>query len=514
MTKSKKDEKENIEYVQDKEYAQNFAKVLNSSFNNSMISPQMQNQLLQSLSVNKFKYSKSMIAQMLSDPQNNEKGLRDLSEFMFVYIQQIKRMVIHFSRMLTYDWYLRPTNADEDDMKKTVFKKSEQKAYQWIEDFELKHELPLIVEGMILNDAKFYYLRESENGIRLQELPSDYCVIYAKNDLGYQFYFNMSYFLSNPNASLDNFPPEFTEYYNQMIGTDGFKKNQDGFRTGRYGYYQPLDPEKAWVFKFHERFANIIPPLSGVFLDALDILEYKDLLKAKSELDVWKLLVAKIPMNKGNNSGNKRDDFAIDSGTAAMFASDMQKSVPNKVKVMVTPLETEAFTFEKTGAEDSLISIGNNNFRESAGIAPVLSGSTQLNSSSAALSIKADEIFIKSVYKQFERFINFQLKKNTGKYRFKIHLEGTEFDKKDRIASADAFATLGGDVTHAIVARGYTVPEFINIIKYENSIGLKDMMRPLQSSFNSSSDKADSNGAPTKDLEDMTDEGIESRDKG
>ncbi|MFS0855158.1 hypothetical protein [Paenibacillus taichungensis] len=504
-----KEETQEQEIVFNEEYARKFTQVLFNTMNNpSMISPIWQNQILKDMNMSPAKFNRDSVKKMLADPKNHERELKDLSQYLFNFIMQFKKLVIYMSEILTYDHYLEPTNADAEDMKSKAFKKSYSKALQWIEDFDLVSELHKVAEGMILEDAKYYYLRESENGIRLQELPSNYCKIWSRNDLGYQYAFNMSYFL-NPGVNLDDFHPDFREYYNNFIGEKEHSKKKSGYETGQYSFWQKLDPAKAWTFKFDDNRAGISPPLMGLFLDSIEIVNYKELLKTKTSLDVWKLLVNKIPMHKdgAGKSGKQKDDFAIMADTAGQFSALMQAAVPQGVKVVTTPLETEALDFKQADSKDSIVGLGNSEFWETSGTSPVLFGEKQLNGSGLAASIKTDEMFVYRIYRQFERFINFQLRQTTGKYRFKCHLEGTRFDQQERFDRAIKAAQYGAPVTYVATAMGKTPQEFSNLINLEDSIDLKDRMRPLSSSHVQSGNEV---GAPQKS--NLTDSGEKTRD--
>lgn len=510
-TKKPEQQKETQEesFVFNEEYAKKFVQVLFSSMNNpSIISPVWQNQILKDMNMSPAKFNRDSVKKMLADPKNHERELKDLSQYLFNFIMQFKKLVIYMSEILTYDHYLEPTNADAEDMKSKAFKKSYNKALQWIEDFDISSELPKIAESMILEDVKYYYMRESEHGIRLQELPSNYCKIWSRNELGYQFAFNMTYFL-NPGVSLDDFHPDFREYYSNFIGDKDYSKNKSGYSNGRYSYWQKLDPAKAWTFKFDDSHAGVSPPLMGLFLDSIEIVNYKELLKTKTSLDVWKLLVNKIPMHKDGTgkSGNQKDNFAIMADTAGQFSALMQSAVPQGVKVVTTPLETEALDFKQADSKDSIIGLGNSEFWETSGTSPVLFGEKQLNGSGLAASIKTDEMFVYRIYRQFERFINFQLRQITGRYRFKCHLEGTRFDQQERFDRAIKAAQYGAPVTYVATSMGKTPQEFSNLINLEDSIDLKDRMRPLSSSHVQSGNEV---GAPQKS--NLTDSGEKTRD--
>lgn len=479
-------------------YVQNFAKAMSSIVGGGLfMSPNWQNQILKDINMSPNKYDRDTVKKLLANPRNNEKALSDLSQFLSNYIMQYKRIVNYMSELLTFDWYLEPTNADKEDMSGKPYKKSYKRAIDFMNDFDPKLNFPQIVQDMIMEDGKFYYKRESENGIYMQEMPKEYCKIWAKTDLGYQYAFNLTYFLRT-GINFDDYAPEFKEYFNAFISGDEFVKHKDSFKANRYFYWQTLSPEKAWVFKYDQTHAGMSPPLMGLFLDAIEIVNYKELLKTKTSLDVWRLLIAKIPVHKDGTgkSGNKKDDFAITADTAGKFQQLMQDAVQTGVKVVATPLETEAIDLKGSENKDSIVGVGNREFWDTSGTTSVMFGEKKLTGSGVDASIKTDEMFVTGLYRQFERFYNYQLKLITGKFRFRLRFDGTKFDKQERMDRAMEMLPYGAPISYVATAMGKNLQEFINLLEHENSLGLRDLLVPYQNA-NTISDNG-KGGAPTK----------------
>lgn len=479
-------------------YVQNFAKAMSSIADGGLfMNPVWRNQILKDINMSPNKYDRDKVKKLLADPKNNEKALSDLSQFLSNYIMQYKRIVNYMSELLTFNWYLEPTNADREDMSGNVYKKAWKKAVNFMNDFDPKLNFPQIVESMIMEDGKFYYKRESENGIYMQEMPKEYCKIWAKTDLGYQYAFNLTYFLRT-GINFDDYAPEFKEYYNAFVNGDEYVKNKDNFKANRYFYWQTLSPEKAWVFKYDQTHAGMSPPLMGLFLDAIEIVNYKELLKAKTNLDVWRLLIAKIPMHKDGTgkSGNMNNNFAITADQAGKFQQLMQDAVQQGVKVVATPLETEAIDLKGSENKDSIVGVGNQEFWATSGTTSAMFGEKKLTGSGVDASIKTDEMFVTGLYRQFERFYNYQLKLVTGKFRFKCHLEGTKMDREERMDLAMQLLPYGAPITYVAAASGRSLQEFVNLLEHENSMGLHDIMTPWLTSHTISDNGK--GGAPTK----------------
>jgi len=367
----------------------------------------------------------------------------------------------------------------------------------------VKYAFPKIMKGVMLEDTKFYYVIEGSDSVMLYEMPQKYCKIIGLTQYGYQYAFNMYYFLQ-PGINVYDFPEEFIKYFEEFIHNK--KKNE-------FYYWKPLDPVKAPVFKFNDHIAGITPPLMGAFIDSAEIEAYKKLLKTKTQVEVWKLLLAKIPLKENQKGGKTMDEFAIDPSTAGQFAAMMQAGVPDWVKVIASPLETEPVDFKQSQSDNNLSEVGNRNFYEGIGTPSVLFGESTSTVGGLNATIKTDENYVFHMYRQFERFLRNYLKANISKkYRFKyIFPDITRFNYKEKFETFFKAAQFGSSKDIVFTAMGINPEDMKNLIYYENSIGITDKMKPLMSSHVQSADGSEG-GRPKKSEEDLTDKGAESRD--
>ncbi len=316
----------------DENYMLKFASSIASALNNPIFyNPIMQNEILKDINMHPSKYDRDAVEKLLLNPRDNELATRNLAQYLDTYIMQFKRLADYYAKILVFDYTLEPTNADEEDMSSKPFKKSWNKVCDWLDDFDIKTSLQEVMKGVMLEDAKFYYIRKSDSGIRLQEMASDYCEICYKDDNGYGYAFNMMYFL-RPGVSLAEYDPVFTDYYNDFLSYKQTGLVPDSVtvkkRNGQFFYWQELPNVKAPVFKYHATTAGMVSPLAGTFIDAVEIATYKQLLRTKTSLQTWKMLINRIPRNANSKSGNTKDDFALLADTAGKASSIMQSAVP------------------------------------------------------------------------------------------------------------------------------------------------------------------------------------------
>jgi hypothetical protein len=329
------------------------------------------------------------------------------------------------------------------------------------------------MNGAITEDAKYYYKRESENGIALQEMPSDYCKIVYEDEVSYRYAFNMNYFLKS-GVNLDGFAPEFGLYY-QKIFIDN--KAPDRYNPN----WVELDPDKAFVFKFDMFQAGITPPMIGLFIDAVEIDTYRTLKATKTALDAYKLLVGSIPRHKESKSGNKKNDFALTSTMAAEFSNLIRNTLPEGMDFKATPFEdVKLFEFGQSQNQADISDVALRNLINNSGSSQIMSINKPMQSTVNSAQ-KVDESFVSHLYLQAEDFINYQLSKVSSKYKFRIKFEGTIFDREEREKSAKEWATYGIITDKIGASMGYTPREFDRAIAYMRSRNYPEKLVPLVS---------------------------------
>jgi hypothetical protein len=383
---------------------------------------------------------------------------------------------------------------------KPQFLKSHTKALDWLSKFDIKYEFSNIMKTLILEDTGFYYIRQNSDKVTLQRMPSDYCKIVDKTDLGYQYAFNMVYFM-RPGVQLEAFAPEFQEYYNEF---------ESGDMSVPF-YWKDLPPEKAFVFKWDENFAGIIPVMIGLYLDTVEIEEFKQMFKSKTAMENWKILFQRIPMKQGDKANV--NDFLIDPTIAGEFQKLIKQALPNGTSVISSPMEINAINFEQSRNPNNLVGFAEQNFYGSAGVSPLLFGNATSSSAGLNQSIQVDENFVTGMYYQFARFVNFFLSKTTGKYRFVVDfLNSTKFNKQTQFDNSMKAAPFGFPV--AMVAHAMDLkPGYLNnLTALENMTGIKDEMKPLSSSHTTSG--SDNGGRPQKSEDQLDSSGVQTRDSG
>jgi hypothetical protein len=441
--------------------------------------PFLQNMIIKNLNMNPSKQTRDALIKLMENPKENEKSLRDFAEYLGNIVMQFRRLVDFFGSILSFDHFIEPTNADEEDMKSKSFKTSYKKATDWIERFNPKKQCPEILKKILRQEAAFYYLRENKDSIFLQEMPVDYCKIISKTEYGYQYAFDLSYFFQM-GTNIDHYDPVFKTYLESYQNTNAYKN--------RTPYWVDLNPIYAPCFKFDETNAGMTPPFMAMFPDSLDISDYRELTKTKGELDLYKIILNKIPVHGGDGKTRKANDLAIDGNMAGTFSKVIENKLPNKtyMKSITTPFDNEVIDFQRSESGNVELDIGNELFSNSSGVNPNIFGADSTSASGIKASLESATSFVWHIYPIFERFINTHLKMNTGKYRWKIHFDGTRYDRQDRMDRAFKAAGSGFPKTFVAMAMGTTLETVNNMTNLENSMSLVDKLKPFVSAHTQS----------------------------
>lgn len=501
-------------------YTEEFARAMNSyksSLNGYIYNPYIMNEVLKNINMNPSGQDREDLIDMVQNPKANEKALRRFSQYLYNVQTPYKRIAHYYADILKFNLSIYPVNATEADMKTDEFKRQYEKRWKWLNKFDFKKEFKNISLGMILEDAKFMYLREDENRIGFQEMPTDYCLIDSKFTYGWMYSFDLNYF-SQQGVDINGFAPEFKEYYSNYINllnkTIDYAPNiRPELRDGRWTYWQQINPKNSWVFKFHDIYAGLVPPLLGLFVDANEIDTFKQLQTTRTTLEVFNLLIGLIPINK-NKNGTKTDDLAISAEIAGEFNALINGQLPDGVKFGTVPFDdVKQFDFSKNSqTKNDIVGDAIKNYYKTSGSDQSLFNADKPNATTMKASTIVDAEFIKSVYKTFESFLDYQLARRFDKYNFKVKFSGTIFDEEERFNNAIRCAEYGIITPELPAALGLTEKEFRDGIALMQSLGYPEKFKPIQTAHTMSSDSQETSGRKELDINKKTEKGEETAD--
>ena len=124
----------------------------------------------------------------------------------------------------------------------------------------------------------------------------------------------------------------------------------------------------------------------------------------------------------------------MDYDLAMKYFNQACANIPDGIGLILSPFDIKDFAFQKSSTADSdAVNEAEEDFWFSAGISPLLFGSSKATSSSSlSLSVKPDEAISFSIMRQIQRFFNRKLKLMSLPYSFEINfLEQSIFNEKE-----------------------------------------------------------------------------------
>ena len=445
------------------------------------------------------KFSRDEIRDFLRFPDKHSKQLRDASLYLASTSSHYMRLLFYMANMLTLDNLVYPYNVNEQDVKTKPFSDNYKKAQNYVEIFNVKHELRKVLTVVMLEDVYFGYERKVGDSFMLQRLPFDQCKITGMEDGLFTFSFNMTYF-AHDKTKLRNYPQEFTKLYNiyEKTGVN----------------WQPLDTDYAVCFKFREDLNFALPPFTSVFEEILDLEDLKDLVKAKDKLENFKLLLQKIPFKKDPKSER---DFLIGLDSVKMFHEAIKNVLPSQIGLISSPMDIEDFSFEpRSNATKKPILDAEEDIFNSAGISSGLFNAGNKSAVSLNRAIQTDESMMFGMLRQFERFFNRRVNQYTSKkFRFKVMFPDISvYNRSDKQAEYLQMAQYGYPKTLVACSLGMSSGDLMGLTALENDfLELGEKLTPLVSSHTMTDENE---GAGREEVSDskISDKGAETRDSG
>jgi uncharacterized protein with FMN-binding domain len=235
----------------------------------------------------------------------------------------------------------------------------------------------------------------------------------------------------------------------------------------------------------------------------------------KDSLDIYKLLVMKIPLLNSKNP----DDLALNLTLAQKFYNKALDILPEEIGLVLSPgMDIDSVSFDKNATSDTnAIADSYQNLMEQTGISQIFDSSRLTGASSVKMSMLSDAMMAsKGIMKQVESFVNERIQleyPNSAAYvKF---IDVTAYTKDDRISQIEKAASLGLSVKlEYMTLLGYDPIESISSDWLETKLGLSTtkFVHPLVSSHTQSGN-SDTGGAPEKESGDLSDDGEASRDK-
>ena len=466
-------------------------------------------------SVNKTyaKYDKASIQQYMLKPASYIDKIRDVSQFVYRVSLPYAHIINHYAGLPQWNYNITYKADLQKGVDQNKLMKDYYNALVRLQAIDMKVEGFKSMLYVLRDGAEYAIIHDDTKGnFFSQQLDPQYCKITAQTETGqYVFSFNMKYFEQGNNK-------EFVE------GVDGDTSGVWEEFVQPWKEYQADKVNAQWWTVPPEISRCMIPPgsdptvplppFAGIMTDTLDLIDLQSILQNKTELENYILLVGKLPLNE--NTG-EIDDFAVSYDMAKNFTAMVEETLPAGAGIVFSPLEIDTVNFTKsnTSADTDKLAQAYSNLYRNAGISEALGNMPTTNTTGISYSIKEDSNFINAYVNEFENWVNSYMKANISEnFIFKFH-RTTSFDQNEYVNSKKEEATLGGSALDYFTSTGETPYEAYSKIMMEEALGIKDILKPLSTSYTQTDNSAisDEGGRPKEDDSKITESGAKSRDQ-
>lgn len=429
------------------------------------------------------KYTKEQLTEYLKNPINYEKALRDASIYMYANSTHYYNLINFHALMPVWAYTITPLKFDAESVDDVTLYKQYLKVMQKVQTMNIAHEMISVFRTCFREDVFYGVVLENKDSFFIQKLNPDYCRISGIVDGVFVYEFD---FQQVREDSLIEYPEFFTGMYNS-------------YRNGSAPRWQEIPIDVSICLKVNQDLHYPLPPFAGSLPLLYDIEDYRDLILQREEIANYKGLNLEIPI------GEKGEPL-IEHDLARLYYRDILQQLPPGVGLMMSPMKTTSFEFQKTGLTDTdEVAQAEERFWSSTGTSPLLFGSGKDSVTALKLSIKVNEQIVLALMRQAERWINRKLRMLSGKIKFRMNvLPVTHFNIDEKVSQYKEACAYGIPAkSQYAVLQDMEFGDISAMAYLENHI-LKypEVFVPLSSSYTQTGDMAvaeDKGGRPTNE---------------
>lgn len=465
----------------------------------------------------KFKicgYSQKTILRMAEHPEKYGKKILSLSDYIYLKSGYYKRLIDYFvnQSMVNYTVdtkVLKPQmlSNTQKNLKDDYIKFSAQ-----CEKYNLSNEIQNIIKRLYKNDVCYAFVTETPHDISYYYLDPKICGISSLvNGNVYEFYINVGLMSER---DFDNFPIELQEIiYNEIKKQNEIRKqSKDKPDIKLHQLGKVVIPwANSLCIKYNNDILFPYPPFFMMILDILLIDEYKELAKAQSINDAYKILTMKIPTVDG--------EVKMDDGIATAFTSIVLDTVQNNIGVITTPfdMKTEEFSSSNSDDRDTVSDAISWAFKNVGVSEALMSGAS--SGSELKLSITNDSGDVFRIYHMIENWVCLQMKLRNyiyPNYEFVYKILNMTTFNADEVRSTELQMAQNGipNKVRLCAANGLPPTIMLGNSVVENDIfgDIFDSWQPIKTSYTASADDNSGAGRPTVDDGSLSESGENTRE--
>lgn len=493
-----KEEKENLQFTERLEQIKRYAKAMDDVL--------QLGDLANSTTKTWTVFNKDSLRSYLQNPYsaNSQTNLRNLSRFLKTLSFPLRRIINYLASLPDLSVYkIIPDISMVEEPDAESLLQDYEEVCRYVRSMDLELDLFKMLVIAWGEDAAYFFPVENEDGTTLlYPLDGQYCKMGGVGYDGlYRVAYDFSFFQGSNSFYLDIWPKEFKQKYNKYQSDSSLR-------------WQLLDEGRAFKVNI-ENPDLVVSPLVSLFEQIIDLIDLQSLTSVRDALEVYKLVVMKIPMLQSKNP----DDFAVNLELAKKFYNKAVETLPEEVGLILSPgMDVDSVSFDKSKTSDSdAISDAYHNLMSNAGVSQIMDSSKLTGQSAVKASMLCDVMLAtKGIIPQLNAFVNerIKLKFPNTQMIFK-YTDVTTYNKEDRIKQLQTACEYGLPFKLELAMHlGQDPLENYAMDWLETKLGLSKTrwISPLVSSHTASSNPSDG-GAPTKDDGELSDEGAETRDK-
>lgn len=451
-------------------------------------------------------YTKDIVKTYLQNPASSLSRIIEISRFLERNSTLYKKIIMYYASLPLFYYDLTQMNDYTKSVKANKIIKDYCTVAKRLNGFNIAKEFYNSIYCTIRDGMFVGYLYGDEEHSFFMPLDIAYCRIYGKNEAGeWITYFDASFFKSGNNSIyVEGIDGDITGTWDEVF-VNGYKE----YQTDNNKRWFRLPPERTFtlIAGSDDQFDVPLPFFAPLFISLMDLADQESIIASKTELENYKLLVSKIPLMKNTDS---TDDFAISLKFANQFNSLLMQNIPELVAAVTSPMDLEVIDFNKSNTTDDTDQLSNSiqNLFNNAGVSQiVVAGGLSSNSVGLRHALENDMSNAWVYVNRIESWLNYYIKVNISEnYHFEFH-RISWYNADDYIKEKKELACVGASAMAMLTATGLTPYIAYQKLNFENTIGFKDLLVPLNTSYTQSGN----NGKTLKKEDDLSVEGLKTR---
>lgn len=486
-------------------------------YNAGVYTPITQNALMKNLNISAITPDRDEIENALKDPINNEERLVSYSQSYYFSSLMYKRNLEYIANLPAFDLELTCINASPEDYKTTRYKNDYKAIANFLDKFDYRAQFKEVLWNLLMEETYYGMFRKFDTKYVLQQWSSRYAKITGKFEYGLLYDIDMNYFLQGI-VDLDCYPDWLKAKYKEVFSSDTKKyipSNKLNKRTGRFAMWVQTSPEQGfWCFKFNPKHALQVPFFSSMLPEMAIVPLMRGLQVDQSMAAARKLLVSSVPYLKEKKSSSVANQLAIDADVLGKFLGLASQGLEKAIKLLALPTEDiKGVEFENTDKDtyknfmaitSSLLSGGK----------VIFSTDENQNAIETQLSLNLDELLVKSIYPQFEEFLEYYANQETKKFKWKFRFVGCndQYDRLRRQNEAFTYADKGVVLPNKIASSlGLNKIELERELEEAKESGFTDKLMMMMNINTMSNNNNNNSGRPQKDDSELSDSALKTR---